>query len=104
MSSLLSFCQTRPSLGPAGDEITFDYATTEDHDQAWTCACNTATCRGHITGEDWRRPELQERYDGRFMSHIQRKIDVLDPAAALARKALRMKELIKLEGTLLLGS
>jgi len=27
-----------------------------------------------VTGEDWRKPELQRKYDGYFAWHIQRRI------------------------------
>jgi hypothetical protein len=38
------------------------------------CACGAASCRGVVTGQDWRRPELQRRY-GDYMSwYLQRKI------------------------------
>ena len=58
-----------------GDEITFDYGTSEEHDQMWTCMCGTKYCRGKITGDDWRIPEVQQRYKSHFLKHIQEKID-----------------------------
>lgn len=67
-----------------GDEITFDYATSEEHDQSWTCLCGSALCRGKIAGDDWKRPELQQRYNGHFLKHIQDKIDAAAAAAAAA--------------------
>ena len=36
--------------------------------------CGTPSCRGLITGGDWKLPELQERYAGFFSSYITRKI------------------------------
>ena len=30
-------------------------------------------CRERITGEDWRRPELQKRYAGHFLPYIERR-------------------------------
>ena len=38
-----------------------------------------ASCRGLITGGDWKRPELQERYAGFFSSYITRKIAEVAP-------------------------
>ena len=59
-----------------GDEITFDYCTSEDCDltPAWDCHCGAAQCRGLIDPQDWRRPELQERYRGHFLPHISLEI------------------------------
>jgi hypothetical protein len=37
--------------------------------------CGTAGCRGTITGVDWKRPEIQRKYDGHFSWFIQRRID-----------------------------
>lgn len=61
----------------AGDELTFDYATGDDDDWQMTCACGAALCRGKVTGRDWRRLELQERYAGWFSSYLQVKLDPL---------------------------
>ena len=58
-----------------GEELCFDYAMTDTNDyDEFVCACGTASCRGLITGGDWKRPELQERYAGFFSSYITRKI------------------------------
>jgi hypothetical protein len=47
----------------AGEEVTSDYATsTGVADFAMACSCGSSLCRGVITGQDWRRPELQARY------------------------------------------
>jgi len=47
----------------AGEEVTSDYATsTGVAGFAMDCACGSSLCRGVITGEDWRLPELQARY------------------------------------------
>jgi uncharacterized protein len=27
-----------------------------------TCLCGSPLCRGVVAGDDWRRPELRERY------------------------------------------
>jgi uncharacterized protein len=46
-----------------GEEVTSDYATsTAVAGFAMACACGSSLCRGVITGEDWRLPELQARY------------------------------------------
>ncbi|HSR67850.1 MAG TPA: SET domain-containing protein-lysine N-methyltransferase [Acidobacteriota bacterium] len=59
----------------AGEELTHDWATTDDLDYEMTCNCGAPDCRGTITGKDWRLAELQEKYAGWFSWFIQRKID-----------------------------
>ena len=53
----------------AGEELTIDYALFE-LDRTWTarwrCRCASALCRGSITGRDYERPELRERYARHF--------------------------------------
>ena len=55
----------------AGDEICIDYAMCDGspYDE-FECGCGTPTCRGRITGDDWRRPELQARYAGYFSPYF----------------------------------
>jgi SET domain-containing protein len=61
----------------AGEELTHDWATTDDLDYEMICRCGTSTCRGVITGKDWMMPELQKKYRGWFCWFLQRKIDAL---------------------------
>jgi SET domain-containing protein len=58
----------------AGEELTHDWAMTDDDDGRMECRCGTASCRGVVTGKDWRRPELQERYGPFMSSYLQEKI------------------------------
>jgi hypothetical protein len=51
----------------AGEELTHDWATTDDEDYRMECRCGVATCRKIVTGKDWQKPELQEKYAG-YMS------------------------------------
>jgi hypothetical protein len=52
----------------AGDELTIDYATNSgDPSFTMECTCASPLCRGTITAEDWRRPELQDRYEGHWI-------------------------------------
>jgi hypothetical protein len=47
----------------AGEELTNDYATsTFEPDFVLVCSCGSASCRGTVTGDDWRRAELRSRY------------------------------------------
>jgi uncharacterized protein len=64
----------------AGEELTHDWATTDDADYKMICNCGTAACRGIITGQDWMRPEIQEKYRGWFCWFLQRKIDATNDA------------------------
>lgn len=61
-----------------GEEVCFDYAMSDGgpHDE-FDCACGTPSCRHRITGNDWKRPELWERYAGHFSPYLQRRIDRL---------------------------
>ena len=53
----------------AGEEVCFDYAMTDGspYDE-FDCACGAPNCRRRITGDDWKRPELWERYAGFFLA------------------------------------
>jgi SET domain-containing protein len=57
-----------------GEELTHDWATTDDDDYSMTCRCGAAACRGVITGKDWRRRDLQQKYQGMFSWYLQQKI------------------------------
>lgn len=61
-----------------GEQVCFDYAMSDGspYDE-FTCACGADQCRGRITAEDWRLPQLQERYKGYFSLYLQRRIDGL---------------------------
>jgi uncharacterized protein len=58
-----------------GEELTIDWATTDDGDHQMKCRCGSAHCRGTVTGKDWMKRELQEKYAGWFWWFLQRKID-----------------------------
>lgn len=59
-----------------GEEICVDYAMCDGspYDE-FDCSCGAPTCRGRVSGDDWRRPELQIRYAGYFSPYLQRRID-----------------------------
>src|SRR5687767_9433031 len=62
-----------------GEEVCFDYAMsdTTPYDE-FDCACGAVDCRVRVTGNDWRIPELQQRYSGCFTPYVQRRIDAGD--------------------------
>ena len=64
----------------AGEELTHDWAMTDDDDDyAVECKCGATNCRGRLTGKDWQRPELQKRYAGYFSAYLARKIAMQAP-------------------------
>jgi uncharacterized protein len=86
-----------PTVGPVGqitfvalrdiavdEEISYDYAMTDGtaYDE-FECHCGGEHCRGMISGDDWKRPELWERYEGHFSPYLQRRIEKLKQAEAV---------------------
>jgi hypothetical protein len=59
----------------AGEELTLDYAlVTVSPEWRMECHCGSSRCRGVVTGNDWRLPELQERCVGHFSPFINARI------------------------------
>jgi uncharacterized protein len=58
----------------AGEELMIDYATIDHDTEPMTCHCGAARCRRLITGRDWQKPELQQKYDGYFAWYLLEKI------------------------------
>jgi uncharacterized protein len=58
-----------------GEELTHDWAMTDDDDYSMKCSCGSANCRQILAGKDWKRPDLQKRYAGYFSAYLARKID-----------------------------
>lgn len=58
-----------------GEEMTFDYAMSESSSYTLKCMCGSHNCRKLISGEDWKREDLQKRYSGFFSDYLQRRID-----------------------------
>jgi hypothetical protein len=56
-----------------GEEVTNDYGTSTGTDFEMVCSCGAAVCRGVVTGEDWRREDLQERYGDHWIPALLRK-------------------------------
>lgn len=62
------------------EQISFDYATTLCKSELTKpykikCLCESKKCRGYITEDDWKIPELQKKYDGYFQWYLQEKIN-----------------------------
>ena len=77
------------AMGPiaVGEELTYDYAMsdTSDYDE-FECACGSDRCRRQITGDDWKLPDLQSRYQNMFSPYVQRKIDAARAARPLSKR------------------
>jgi uncharacterized protein len=58
----------------AEEELTHDWAMTDDDDYSVECNCGVPNCRKILTGKDWQRPELQTRYAGYFSEYLAKKI------------------------------
>jgi SET domain-containing protein len=61
-----------------GEEVTVDYAlfTTQSNWMLDTrCRCGSPHCRRIISGDDWRREDVQERYRNHFSPFINRRIE-----------------------------
>jgi uncharacterized protein len=61
-----------------GEELTFDYAMSDGgpYDE-FECFCGLPNCRGKITGNDWKIPELWRKYEGYFSPYLARRIAAL---------------------------
>jgi SET domain-containing protein len=64
----------------AGEELTHDWATTDDLEYEMACRCGRPACRRVVTGRDWMKPELQAKYRGWFCWFLERKIEALSSA------------------------
>jgi uncharacterized protein len=60
----------------AEEELTHDWAMTDDDDYSVECKCGVLNCRKILTGKDWQRPELQARYAGYFSEYLAKKIAI----------------------------
>lgn len=57
-----------------GEELTVDYAFIDNEDYSFECHCGSLHCRHIVTGFDWKRPELQEKYYPYFAQYLKDKI------------------------------
>ncbi len=70
--------EARSDIAP-GEEVTIDYAL-QTALANWEMACNCCSprCRKVVRGDDWMRPELQDRYRGHFSPFLNRRIGDMD--------------------------
>jgi uncharacterized protein len=57
-----------------GEELTHDWAMTDCDSSSLSCQCGAACCRKIVTGMDWKRTDLQDKYRGYFSWYLERKI------------------------------
>jgi len=57
----------------AGEELCHDYSMERADNYLLDCHCGSALCRGKVTGQDWKLPELQQRYGDYFSIYIRNK-------------------------------
>jgi hypothetical protein len=76
-----------------GEEITYDYGTTECNPKwGMDCLCGLPSCRGRISGDDWKNLEFRTKFKGHFFGGVQAKInDFEKEEAAQAEKAAAEK-------------
>ena len=69
-----------------GEELTFDYAMTDGSDyDTFTCACNSPKCRNTISGTDWRRRSLHNRYRNYMSPYLTRRAVAAQHAKPLGK-------------------
>lgn len=50
-----------------GEEITYDYALVDSNPRLrMECLCESASCRGLVTGDDWKDSGFQEKHRAHF--------------------------------------
>ncbi len=57
-----------------GEELCLDYAMAVTNNYKMDCNCGNSNCRKVITGDDWKKEELQIRYGKYFSWFIYKKI------------------------------
>ncbi|MEM7293864.1 MAG: SET domain-containing protein-lysine N-methyltransferase [Pseudomonadota bacterium] len=62
----------------AGEELCHDYAMARTDGYTLNCHCGAAECRGTVTGDDWRLPEVQQKYGDYFVFHVLQRIRELN--------------------------
>jgi uncharacterized protein len=65
-----------------GEELTNDYGTSTGlADFRMPCRCGSPLCRGTVTGDDWRRRDLRDRYGDHWIPILLARIQASPPAA-----------------------
>ena len=56
------------------EELTCDYAFIDNEDYKFECYCGSFSCRHHVTGRDWKLPEIQNKYKEYFATYLKEKL------------------------------
>jgi len=56
------------------EELTIDYAFLDNEDYSFPCTCGEACCRSVVTGKDWKRKDIQDKYFDFFAAYLKEKI------------------------------
>jgi len=57
-----------------GEELVFDYATSETFFESFKCNCSSKNCRRIITKNDWKNKDIQKRLKNYFSPFLKKKI------------------------------
>ena len=57
------------------EELTVDYAFIDNEDYTFECHCGSPKCRHIVTGYDWKKKEIQDKYYQFFAQYLKDKID-----------------------------
>lgn len=63
-----------------GEEVTIDYAMVVERFigmSDFSCLCKASNCRKIVSGNDWKRKDLQQKYHGYFSPYLQEIVDQL---------------------------
>lgn len=61
-----------------GEEITYDYSTSETERLELNCRCRAECCRGVLSSDYYQTPEFKRSYSGHMLSYIQLVVDSKD--------------------------
>jgi uncharacterized protein len=60
-----------------GQELTFDYGTTDTVGLSMECKCGAPTCRGVVTSDDWKDPAFRARNEEYLSLYIHELVRLL---------------------------
>ena len=66
-----------------GEELCLDYAMLFSNEKTFSCKCGAKNCRSLITGKDWMRKDLQEKYENYFSTYLLQKMSANQHLAKL---------------------
>lgn len=76
-----------------GEEICFDYETTDTEEMDFLCSCGTKACRKIINGKAWMNKEFQEKNKGYFSWYLEEKIEKMHKSHWFFKKPRFLKRI-----------